>query len=483
MTLRNAVKTIFGKIKNYVASAWREIGGYVATFTAFGRDVYASEVVRSCIRTLAEHTSKANVKVMRNKIPGDLKLQRMIQYRPNPFMNGKDFLYKVRTLLECYNTVFIYINRDDTGACTGLYPMPHCTEEAVEVDGKLYIRFYLPTGEQVVASWEDLAVLRKDFRTSDIWGDDNTAIIGSLDLLNTTAEGMANAIKSTANLRGIVKSTKAALKPEDVTKMRDDFVASYMQISNSSGVAALDASMEYTPITLAPVIANYKSVEELRNNIYRYWGMCEEIVMGKATPDQRESFYEGKIETFLLALSLELTNKVFTDRQRVALNEIIFESNRMSYMSMQEKLSLVSMVDRGAMTPNEWRQALNLAPLPGGDVPIRRLDTAPTNGTTGSQAGSTTLDNSVDANGIVDDAEKVAGKTLNGAQTQSLITVVTQYQAGTLTLGQAINIISVSIGVTKQEAQELIEGNTEGGNASVGKGKQGVSGDEPTPTN
>ncbi len=35
------------------------------------------------------------------------------------------------------------------------------------------------------------------------------------------------------------------------------------------------------------------------------------------------------------------------------------------------------MVDRGAMTPNEWRRTLNLPPLQGGDEPIRRLDTAP----------------------------------------------------------------------------------------------------------
>ena len=41
----------------------------------------------------------------------------------------------------------------------------------------------------------------------------------------------------------------------------------------------------------------------------------------------------------------------------------------------------MAMVDRGAMTPSEWRQALNLAPLDGGDIPIRRLDTAPTEST------------------------------------------------------------------------------------------------------
>ena len=37
------------------------------------------------------------------------------------------------------------------------------------------------------------------------------------------------------------------------------------------------------------------------------------------------------------------------------------------------------MVDRGSMTPNEWRITLNLGPIEGGDKPIRRLDTAVVN--------------------------------------------------------------------------------------------------------
>ena len=286
----------------------------------------------------------------------------------------------------------MFINRDDYGNCIGLYPVPNCGSEAVESDGRLYIKFYLPNGTQLVASWEDLIVLRKDFCNSDIYGDDNSAILTSLELLNTTSEGMANAIKSTANLRGIVKSTKAMLSPEDQKKMKDQFVADYLALENSSGIAVLDATQEFVPVTMQPVIANYKNVEELRNNIYRYWGISEKIVTCTANADEREAFYERHVETFLLALSLEHTNKIFTDRQRSIATEIIFESNRMSYMSMTEKLALVSMVDRGAMTPNEWRQALNLAPIEGGDTPIRRLDTAPTNQTGGngdaSQAGT-----------------------------------------------------------------------------------------------
>ncbi|WP_050697606.1 phage portal protein [Anaeromassilibacillus senegalensis] len=59
---------------------------------------------------------------------------------------------------------------------------------------------------------------------------------------------------------------------------------------------------------------------------------------------------------------------------------------------------------------------------------------------------------------VVDTAEDVAGKTLNGAQTQSLISVIAQLQAGQLTEGQAVNIVSVAIGVSKEEARRIIEG-------------------------
>lgn len=382
MKFRNAIQAIFGNLKEKLTSAWREIGNYTSYFSSFGTDVYANDTVRACIRTLAEHTSKANVKVFKrtgkDRIEGDPRLQRMIQYRPNMYMNGKDFLYKCRTLYEINNVLFIYIQRDEFGKCVGLYPMPQGQLEAVEdTKGNLFIKFKYQRYTMVHA-WDDLAVLRKDYNTSDIWGDSNDAILTSLNLLTTTNDGMANAIKSTANLRGILKSTKAMLSDDDIKKNKDRFVTDYMSMTNTSGIASLDATQEFTPLTMTPFTASYKTIEDLRLNIYRYFGMNEDVVMSKATADVRESFYESKIETFLLALSLELTYKVYNPKQLALGNEILFEANRMAYMSQAEKINLVQMVDRGAMTPNEWREAMNLAPIEGGDVPIRRLDTAPT---------------------------------------------------------------------------------------------------------
>lgn len=363
MEFRDAIKALFGGLKQRVTSYWREIGGYTATFSPYSGQIYANEVARASIRALAEHTSKANARVAGN----DRQLEVLLNVRPNLYMNGKDFLYKVRTLYEINNTVFVYINRDDRGNCISLYPIPQCSSEAVDSGGYLYIKFCLPNGSQLIAAWEDLAVLRKDYNTSDIWGDNNNAIGTSLDLLNTATQGMANAIKATANIRGIVKSTQAMLSPEDLKKFKEGFVRDYMALENTSGVAALDKTQEFTPINMRPQIADYQYVKELRDNIYRYFGVNEDAITNQLVGDKADSFYEGAIEPFLIALSLELTYKIYTNRERGYGNEINYESNRMQFMTIASKLALVQMVDRGALNANEWRQVLNLGPVPGGD--------------------------------------------------------------------------------------------------------------------
>lgn len=370
---------LFGKVKRVIKTGnWKEIGTYQATFSGFGNNIYANEVVRSCIRTLSEHSSKASVRVIRrvegDKLAGDKLLERMIMYRPNIYMNGKDFISKVRTRLEIDNTAFIFIQRNEFGKCIGLYPMPQAQYTAIESNGELYIEFAYSSGRKQILHWEDLAVLRKDYNSSDIFGDSNNAILTSLELLNTSNEGLGNAIKSTANLRGILKSTKAMIDPDAVKEQKDRFVKDYMSISNEGGIASLDATQEFSPISMTPQVANYKNIEELRNNIYRYFGINDNIIMSKFKADEWEAFYESRLEPFLIALGLELTNKVFTERERGFGNEIIFEANRLQYTSTSSKLSMVSLIDRGVLSINEYREVLNLAPVEGGDTRLIRLE-------------------------------------------------------------------------------------------------------------
>lgn len=55
-------------------------------------------------------------------------------------------------------------------------------------------------------------------------------------------------------------------------------------------------------------------------------------------------------------------------------------------------------------------------------------------------------------------AAEVQGKTLNGAQTQSLLAIMAQFTAGSLSEGQAINLISTAIGISKAEAKKILNG-------------------------
>ena len=59
-------------------------------------------------------------------------------------------------------------------------------------------------------------------------------------------------------------------------------------------------------------------------------------------------------------------------------------------------------------------------------------------------------------NSIEKEIDNTVTKQLNGAQTQSLINIVMQYKEGVLTEGQAISIISTSIGISKEQATELL---------------------------
>ena len=172
-------------------------------------------------------------------------------------MNGKDFLYKCRTRYEIDNILFIFINRDDKGKCVGLYPMPKAQYTAVDSNGELFIEFSFGNGNKTTLPWEDLAVLRKDYNSSDIFSDSNKPILKTLELMNTTNEGLGNAIKSTSNLRGILKSTKAMIDPAESKKQRDLFVADYMNIANEGGIASLDATQSFEPIEMKPLTANY----------------------------------------------------------------------------------------------------------------------------------------------------------------------------------------------------------------------------------
>ena len=381
MKERRSILDLFKGVKKEQTQTYtqfKELNDYKSYFGTFGNNIFNSDDVRSCVRALSEHTSKANPRCT------DKNIERLLSLKPNKYMNGKDMLSKLRNILEIKNTAFLYIERDNLNRVIGFYPVPYKTCQAVEYKNGLFVKFEFNgrATNSLVLPWEDLAVLRNDYLDSDIFGESNLPILNTLEVINTLDKGAANAVKSTANLRGILKSTKAMLSPEDVKKQKDTFVKDYMNLDNEGGIASIDATQEFIPIQMKPTTASAEESEAFRDKIYKYFGVNEKILKSSYTEAEYDAFYEARIEPFLIALSLELTKKIFSDREISYDNKVWFESNRLQYSSAKTKISMVSLVDRGLMTPNEFRELFNMAPYEGGDEFILRLDTDKTGDTT-----------------------------------------------------------------------------------------------------
>lgn len=138
--------------------------------------------------------------------------------------------------------------------------------------------------------------------------------------------------------------------------------------------AALGYAVQLEPHDYVP------NALQSQNNItrlYSFFNTNEKIVKSSFSENEWISYYEAQVEPDLLQIAAEHTRKLWNRRQRAFGNKLYLESSNLQYASMSTKLSLESMVDRGAMLPNEWRAVFGLAPVAGGDEPIRRLDTAP----------------------------------------------------------------------------------------------------------
>ena len=157
---------IFKPLRKSTVQKYKELGSYQSLFSCFGEDIYKSDTVRASIRTLAEFSAKAEAKC------SDKKLERILNYRPNIYMNGTDFIKKVRTRLEILNTAFVYIERNDRLQVVGLYPVPFSYYEALEYAGEIFIKFHFngSAAENLVLPWCDLAAFRKDYNKSDFGG-------------------------------------------------------------------------------------------------------------------------------------------------------------------------------------------------------------------------------------------------------------------------------------------------------------------------
>lgn len=378
-------QSIFGGKKSEQSTTRFEmISDYGNGFYAWDGELYKSDLIRSAIRPKAKAIGKLTAKHIRD-LKGDFKVNpesyiRFLLEEPNPYMTGQLLQEKLAIQLMLNHNAFAYIKRDDFGYASEIYPVPATSVEAIEgSQGDLFLKFQFVNGKKMTVPYVDIIHLRRDFNESDFFGDSpRETLKGVMEVVNTTDQGIVKAIKNSMIIKWILKF-KSVLRPEDRDNEVNKFVETFLSIDKGKGVAASDPKYDLEQVKNESYIPTADQMEKSVQRLYSFFNTNDKIIQSKYTEDEWNAYFESEIEPDAKQLSGEYTRKLFSRKERGFGNKIIFEANSLQYASMSTKLNLVQMVDRGALTPNEWREVMNLGPVEDGDKPIRRLDTAVVN--------------------------------------------------------------------------------------------------------
>lgn len=381
MEFRNLLSTIFGDTKQPINLENAQlINSFNSLITNYNSKIYNDLTVRSCVDTIARHVSKLKpVHIIKDEDGRHLQsttINSLLNSRPNIYMSTADFLYKVTSQLLYYGNAFIFLQKDTQNNIIGFYPIDFATCELKEVNNALYLKFNFYTGKTIAVPYTDIIHIRRNFSSHDFLGQDAyQPLQETLSNLFKARRSISNKVENSGKISGVLK-IKGNVGQENWITQAKTFAKNFMSFTNDTGgIAAVDSSTDFVPITNKVESAEDTQLKYLQSEVYSYFGLTKAIISGNYTETEWQAFYESIIESIKIQLSQEFTAKVFTDQERKYGNLIDFNSNRLTYASTANKVSMVKELGAlGLLTTNEARELFDLPPVEDGDKRLVSLN-------------------------------------------------------------------------------------------------------------
>ena len=352
---------------------FRTLTAYAPVFTNWGGAIYESEIVRAAIDARARHISKLKVETIGT---ANASLQSKLQQGPNQFQTWSQFLYRVSTILDINNTAFIVPVFDERMVITGIYPVLPQMCSLVEYKGEVWLRYQFTSGQYAAVEFRKCALMTKHQYESDFFGDNNTPLRETMQLIHIQNQGIEEGVKNAATFRFMATlnnfSSADDLKKE-ANRFRENNLATD---SKSSGFLLFpNTYKDIKQIDVKPYSVDAEQMKQIRENVFNYFGVSEAVLQNSAKAEDLEAFFDGAIEPFAIQFSEAVTKMLFSERERAQGSYLIANANRLQYMSTSQKVQMAKELgDRGALKIDEIRELFNYGPLPDGAgqvAPIR----------------------------------------------------------------------------------------------------------------
>ena len=347
---------------------------YAPRFTTWDGCIYESELVRAAIDARARHVSKLKIEIIGTARPA---LQAKMRQGPNAWQSYSQWLYRISTILDCTSTCIIAPVYDGDLNVTGYFPLLPQRAELIDYNGRPWLRYTFQHGKTAAAPLADCAVLTKYQYKSDIFGDGNTALKDTMQLIHLNNEGIREAVKNSATFR-FMATVSNFTKAGDLAKERRRFNRENLtaEAQSENGILLFPKQYENVrQIDVRPYTVDAEQMNLIRTNVADYFGVSEKLMQNMASAEELDSFYNGAVEPFSIMLSECMTRCMFSESERARGSQLIATANRLQYMSTANKVQMAKELgDRGALMIDEIRELFNYPPLPDGAgqvAPIR----------------------------------------------------------------------------------------------------------------
>ena len=361
-------------------STFKLLTGYNSVFTTYNGGLYEMGLTRSCIDKIATQCSKLNPVINGNKNYKDLNI--LLQNKPNRLMTTQQFLYRLVTILLVENNAYIIpiFENSKTMKIIGFYPARASGSRIVRYDGTDYLVYQMDNKEYVV-EYDFAGILRRHYYKKEYLGESNSAIHSTMDLINTQEQGIKEGIKSGAMIRFLAR-LGVVQNPESISAEQKRLKDEQLSMENNGGILIFDNKYsEVQKVDSKPFIVDKENMDLIKNNVFDYFHMSEEILQNKASEDQWNMFYEDVIEPIAVQISQVLTNMIIKQSDIVKGLNVVLESTKLQFISNGTKLNVSQQLfDRGILSTNQVMDIWNLPHVEDGDTRyIRKEYTEVTN--------------------------------------------------------------------------------------------------------
>lgn len=367
------INRIFGRPRESQAADGRfeTFTAYSPVFTSWGGRIYESELVRAAVDAKARHAGKLQYTMQGT---ARQKLYTATKSEPNPWYTWPQFLERCSNIYDVQNNLFILPVLDRMGEVTGFFPVLPSACEIIQRNGVPYLKYVFYNGQKRSMELSRCAVITKHQLKDDFFGEKNTALDATMQLVNMVNQGIEEGVRNSATYRFMAQLTSKAFD-EDLRKERERFDRNNFR-SGGGGLLLFGNQMQnIKELSQKQFQVDPDQMKLIKENVYSYFGVSEAVIQNRANGDELDAFFNGAIEPFAIKLSDALTKMVFSERERNTGNAILFTANRLQYMNITAKISMAQQLgDRGVLTIDEIRALFNYAPLPDGAgqyIPIR----------------------------------------------------------------------------------------------------------------